>query len=89
MTDNPTKARTPAAARRSPIRLLTTIVAGLLVGSALYGGYMYWTHQKAQQPLVDAPGDEDMAKPAVEECAIARAGHDEGTRPDAVGTLPR
>jgi hypothetical protein len=55
------------------MRLLATIVAGLLVGSALYGGYMFWTHHKAQQALVDAPGDEDMAKPAAEECAIARA----------------
>ena len=73
MTDNPTTAGKPASARRSPFRLLAPIALGLVVGSALYGGYMYWTQHKAQQALADAPGDEDMAKPAAQECAIARA----------------
>jgi hypothetical protein len=69
MTDNPTG----AGRRRSPFRLLWPIGLGLLVGSALYGGYEYWTHHKTQQALADAPGDEDMAKPTADECAIARA----------------
>jgi hypothetical protein len=73
MTNDTTNAAKPPGARRSPFRLLWPIGLGLLVGSALYGGYMYWTHHKAQQALADAPGDEDMAKPAAEECAIARA----------------
>jgi len=73
MTDNTTNAAKPAGARRSPFRLLWPIGLGLLVGSALYGGYIYWTQHKAQQALADAPGDADMAKPAADECAIARA----------------
>jgi hypothetical protein len=63
----------PAKPKRSPFRLLAPIGLGLLVGSALYGGYGYWTHQKAKQALADSPGDTDMAKPAADECAIARA----------------
>ena len=71
---DPTKARKSAAARPSPFRHILPIALGLGVGSALYGGYDYWSHQKAQQQaLVDAPGDTDMAKPTADECAIARA----------------
>ena len=63
----------PPGGRRSPFRLLMPIAFGLLVGSAVYGGYYFWTHHKAQQALADAPGDADMAKPTADECAIARA----------------
>ncbi len=76
MTQQPDKAANtgrPAAPRRSPFRLLAPIALGAVVGSALYGGYMYWSHQKSQQAVADAPGDADMAKPAADECAIARA----------------
>jgi hypothetical protein len=60
--------------RSSPFQLLAPIALGLVVGSALYAGYMYWAHHTAQQKaLAAAPGDADMAKPAPEECAIARA----------------
>jgi hypothetical protein len=63
----------PPGGRRSPFRLLMPIALGLLFGSAVYGGYYFWTHHKAQQSLADAPGDADMAKPSADECAIARA----------------
>ncbi|HXQ15822.1 MAG TPA: hypothetical protein VN814_14490 [Caulobacteraceae bacterium] len=71
--EKPTGAGRPAAPRRSPFRLLAPIALGLVVGSALYGGYEYWSHHKSQQALADAPGDADMAKPTADECAIARA----------------
>ena len=73
MPDSQASGPRPAGPKRSPFRLLAPIGLGLLVGSALYGGYYYWTHQQAQQALADAPGDTDMAKPAAEECAIARS----------------
>jgi hypothetical protein len=63
----------PSGPKRSPFRLLLPIALGLIIGSALYGGYMYWSHQKSGQAVADAPGDADMAKPAADECAIARA----------------
>jgi hypothetical protein len=67
--DNPTS----RGAKRSPFRLLWPVALGLVVGSALYGGYNYWSHQQSQQKaLAAAPGDADMPKPAAEECAIAR-----------------
>ena len=67
--DNPTR----QGAKRSPIRFLWPIALGLVVGSALYGGYNYWSHQQTQQKaLAAAPGDPDMAKPSPDECAIAR-----------------
>jgi len=62
-----------AGPQRSLGRILWPIAMGLAVGSVLYGGYAYWTHQQAQQARADAPGDPDMAKPAPEECAAARA----------------
>ena len=50
------------------------IALGLGVGSALYFGFMYWSHQQSQrQALTAAQGDPAMAKPTAEECAIARA----------------
>jgi hypothetical protein len=68
------KAGKSAAPRPSPFRLLGPIALGLAAGSAIYGGYEYWSHQKAQhQALVDAPGDADLAKPTADECAVARA----------------
>jgi hypothetical protein len=71
--DNPTNLGKSAGPKRSPFRLLVPIALGLVVGSALYGGYMYWSKHKSQPALADAPGDADMAKPAANECAIARA----------------
>jgi hypothetical protein len=71
---DPPKAGKSAASRPSPFRLLGPIALGLAVGSAVYGGYFYWTHHNAEhQALVDAPGDADMAKPTADECAVARA----------------
>jgi len=70
--DDPTRTGRPAVPRRSPFRVLAPIALGVVVGSALYSGYMYWSHQKSQQAHADAPGDADLAKPAPEECAIAR-----------------
>jgi hypothetical protein len=56
------------------MRLLMPIVLGLAVGSAIYGGYYYVTHQNAEQKaLAAAPPDSALAKPSVEECAVARA----------------
>ncbi len=70
--DNSAKTGRSAGPRRSPFQILVPIALGLLVGSALYGGYLYWSHHKSQRPLADAPGDADMAKPTADECAIAR-----------------
>lgn len=71
--DGPAKPGSAAGPKRSPFRLLAPIALGLAVGSALYAGYMIWSHYKPQQATADAPGDADMAKPAPDECAIARA----------------
>jgi hypothetical protein len=76
MTDqpnDPTSAGKPAGPRPSPMRHLMPIALGLAVGSALYFGYMYWSHHHTQQSAPAAPGDADMAKPSADECAIARA----------------
>ena len=70
--DNSANTGRPAGPRRSPFRILVPIALGLVVGSVLYGGYMYWSHHKSQQPVADAPGDADLAKPTADECAIAR-----------------
>jgi hypothetical protein len=70
---HPSNAGGPAGPKRSPFRLLAPIALGLIIGSALYGGYVYWSQQKSHQTVADAPGDADMAKPAAAECAIARA----------------
>jgi hypothetical protein len=73
MPDDPANTGRAATAKRSPFRILWPIALGLVVGSALYGGYNYWSHQQSQQKaLAAAPGDADMDKPAAEECAIAR-----------------
>lgn len=62
------------AGPRSPFRHLVPIALGLLVGSALYFGFMYVTHQKAQQQAaVAAQGDPAMARPTAGECQIAHA----------------
>ena len=56
------------------MRRAMPIVLGLAVGSAIYGGYYYVSHQNAEQKaLAAAPPDSSMAKPSDEECAIARA----------------
>lgn len=71
--DDPTGAAA-SGPRASPFRHLVPIALGLLVGSALYFGFMYVSHQKSQQQAaVAAQGDADMAKPAADECLIARA----------------
>ena len=50
------------------------IALGLAVGSALYYGYTYWSQHKTQeQALTAATGDPTMAKPAADECQVARA----------------
>lgn len=74
MTD-PSPARKPASPRGSPSRLVVPIVLGLVVGSAIYFGYMWWTHHKgpAQQPPAALAGDPDLDKPAADECATAQA----------------
>ena len=72
--NDPTNAGKSAAPRPSPMRHLGPIVLGLAAGSALYFGYMYWSHHHSQQSAAaEAPGDPDMAKPTADECAIARA----------------
>jgi hypothetical protein len=72
--EKPADAGKPAGPKRSPFRHLAPIALGLVVGSALYGGYQYLSHQQSQQQaLAAAAGDADMAKPAADECAIARA----------------
>jgi hypothetical protein len=56
------------------MQLAMPIAFGLAVGSALYGGYYYFAHQAAEQKaLAAAPPDDLMAKPAAEECAVAKA----------------
>lgn len=56
------------------MRFVVPIALGLVVGSIVYYGYIWWSHHKsAQQAVADAPGDPDMDKPAADECAMARA----------------
>jgi hypothetical protein len=62
----------PAAARRSPIDLAWPIALGLLLGTATFGGYIYWSHAQAKHTLAAAPPDPQLAKPSADECAIAR-----------------
>jgi hypothetical protein len=70
----PANTEKPAGPKRSPFRHLVPITFGLIVGSALYGGYQYLSHQQSRaQALAAAAGDADMAKPAADECAVARA----------------
>ena len=72
--NDPANARKGPASGRSPMRFVMPIVLGLAVGSAIYGGYYYWSHYSAaQQALAAAPGDTDMAKPSADECAVAHA----------------
>ena len=73
-TPDPAGGRRAAGQRASAIRLVTPAVLGLAAGSAIYFGYMWWTHQAAaRQAAVAAAGDPDMDKPTAEECAMARA----------------
>jgi len=56
------------------MRFVWPIALGLVVGSAIYYGYIWWSHRgAAQQAAADAPGDPDMDKPSADECAMARA----------------
>jgi hypothetical protein len=71
--DNSTDTGKPAGPKRSPFQILAPIALGLVVGSALYAGYFIWSHYNHHQAPAEAPGDADMAKPAPDECAIARA----------------
>ena len=69
---DPTDMRTGPG--KSPLQHLLPIVLGLSTGSALYSGYIYWSHQQSRQMAqAVAPGDPEMAKPTADECAIARA----------------
>jgi hypothetical protein len=61
-----------ASARRSPIGFVWPIVLGLALGTATFGGYVYWTHVQTQRTLETAPADPQLAKPSQGECAIAR-----------------
>jgi hypothetical protein len=56
------------------MRLVWPIALGLLAGSAIYFGYQWWTHRgPAPQPAEALAGDPDLAKPAADDCAMARA----------------
>jgi hypothetical protein len=77
MTDQPTKpagAGKPSGPKASPMRFVVPIVLGLIVGSVIYFGYQWWTHRgPAQQPAEASAGDPDLAKPAADDCAMAKA----------------
>jgi cbb3-type cytochrome oxidase subunit 3 len=77
VTDQPT---TPPTGRKpgprgSPVRLVLPIVLGLIVGSIIYYGYIWFTHRQSgqQQPAEAQAGDADLDKPAADECAMAKA----------------
>lgn len=54
--------------------LIVSIGLGLVVGSAIYYGYQWWTHRDTHaQPPAALAGDADLAKPAADDCAMARA----------------
>jgi hypothetical protein len=72
-TPNPAGGRKPTGPRASPIRLVMPIAIGLVVGSAIYYGYQWWSHRApAKQVTADAPGDPDLDKPTADDCAMAR-----------------
>src|ERR1700733_12188858 len=53
----PNPARKPAGPRSSPMRLVVPIALGLVVGSIIYFGYIWWSHhQGGAQAAADAPG---------------------------------
>jgi len=66
--DRLTSGKPPAA----PLRYAGTILAGLVLGTAAYFGWRLWSDHQVQQ-VVAANGDADLAHPAAQECAIARA----------------
>ncbi len=73
-TPNPAGGGKPAPPRSSPMRFVLPIALGLVVGSIVYYGYIWWSHHKTGPTAVaDAPGDPDMDKPTADECAMARA----------------
>ena len=73
-TPNPAGGGKPAGPRPSPMRFVLPIALGLLAGSAIYYGYQWWTHRDTHaQPAEAVAGDPDLAKPAADECAMARA----------------
>ena len=58
------------------MRFVVPIVFGLIFGSIIYFGYQWWTHRGAsstQQPAEALAGDPDLAKPAADDCAMAKA----------------
>src|SRR6185437_1616248 len=71
----PSPATKPAKPSSSPMRFVVPIVLGLVVGSAIYFGYQWWAHRGAstQQPAEALAGDPDLAKPAADDCAMAKA----------------
>lgn len=78
MTDQPTSppsGKKPAGRQFSPASLILPIVLGLVAGSIIYYGYLWWTHHKSapQQPAEALAGDPDMDKPAAAECAMAQS----------------
>jgi hypothetical protein len=62
--------RMPGAA---PVNFVGPVILGLVLGSAAFGGYLYWSGAKARQAQEAAPGDPSLAKPTADECAIVRA----------------
>ena len=57
----------------SPGRFVLPMALGLIVGTGVFAGYLFWSQAKTQQALAAAPGDPDLAKPSPVECAVAEA----------------
>jgi hypothetical protein len=58
--------------RASPLRYLWPAMLGLVLGTASFAGYVYWTQGQARQ-VAERVADPAVAKPAADECAIAQA----------------
>ncbi len=58
---------------RAPINFVGPVILGLVLGSVVFGGYLYWSGAEARHAQETAPGDPSLAKPTVDECAIVRA----------------
>jgi hypothetical protein len=62
-----------AGGQASPGRFVLPMALGLILGTATFAGYLFWSRINTQHALEAAPGDPDMAKPSAGECAIAQA----------------
>jgi hypothetical protein len=67
-----TSAKPRPEPHRGPLRFAVPVILGVVLGSAAFGGYVFWSQGKAQH-VAETVGEADMAKPAADECAIARA----------------